>query len=106
MPKVTLIDENGNDLRVLTAESGLSLMETLRNSDVNDAIGMCGGICACATCQIYLDDASYKKVGSPGDFEAELILGSGVQKETSRLACQINVTDDLEGIRFAVAPLE
>lgn len=106
MPKVTLIDENGNDVRSFNAETGMSLMENLRNNDVEDILAICGGLCACATCQIYLDEASYAKVGTPGEIEAEMIGGSGVQKPTSRLSCQIKVTDNLEGIRFSIAPVE
>lgn len=106
MPKVTLIDENGNDVRSFNAESGLSLMENLRNNDAEDLLAICGGLCACATCQIYLDEASYAKVGGPGEVEAEMIDGSGVKKATSRLSCQIKVSDNLEDIRFSIAPVE
>lgn len=106
MSKVTLIDENGNDVRSFNAEPDLSLMENLRNNDAEDLLAICGGLCACATCQIYLDDASYEKVGNPGEVEAEMIEGSGVKKATSRLSCQIKVTDNLEGIRFSIAPVE
>lgn len=106
MSKVTLIDENGNDVRSFNAEPGLSLMENLRNNDAEDLLAICGGLCACATCQIYLDDASYAEVGNPGEVEAEMIEGSGVKKATSRLSCQIKVTDNLEGIRFSIAPVE
>lgn len=106
MSKVTLIDENGNDVRSFNAEPDLSLMENLRNNDAEDLLAICGGLCACATCQIYLDDASYAKVGNPGEVEAEMIEGSGVKKATSRLSCQIKVTDNLEGIRFSIAPVE
>ena len=106
MPKVTLIDENGNDVRSFNAENGISLMENLRNNDAEDLLAICGGLCACATCQIYLDEASYEQVGNPGEVEAEMIEGSGVKKATSRLSCQIKVTDNLEGIRFLIAPVE
>ena len=106
MPNITIIDENGQDIRSINAEAGLSLMESLRNNDVEEIIAICGGLCACATCQIYLDEESYAKVGTPGELEAEMIEGSGVKKPTSRLSCQIKVTDELAGLRFSIAPVE
>lgn len=106
MPIMTLTDENGHEIRTLNAESGISLMETLRNNNVDEILAICGGLCACATCQIYLDDESYAKVGVPGEIEAEMIEGSGVKTPTSRLSCQIKVTDELEGLRFSIAPVE
>lgn len=106
MPTMTITDENGQELRTLNAESGISLMETLRNNNVDEILAICGGLCACATCQIYLDEDSYAKVGVPGEVEAEMIEGSGVKAPTSRLSCQIKVTDELEGLRFSIAPVE
>ena len=106
MPKVTLIDENGSDVRSFNAEPGISLMENLRNNDTEDLLAICGGLCACATCQIYLDEDSYAKVGSPGEVEAEMIDGSGVKKPTSRLSCQIKITEESDNIRLSVAPVE
>ena len=106
MPTMILTDEQGHEVRTLNIESGISLMENLKNNDVDEVLAICGGLCACATCQIYLDDESYAKVGAPGEVEAEMIEGSGVKQPTSRLSCQIKVTDQLEGLRFSIAPVE
>lgn len=106
MPKMIVTDENGQELRTIDAETGISLMENLRNNQVDEILAICGGLCACATCQIYLDDDSYAKTGAPGEVEAEMIEGSGVKKPTSRLSCQVKVTDELDGLRFSIAPVE
>lgn len=105
MPKMTVTDENGQTIRDFDAIPGISLMENLRNNDFEDVVAICGGLAACATCQIYLDPSSYEKVGDPGDIEAEMMHGSGVRKQTSRLSCQIDVTDEIGSLTFSLAPI-
>lgn len=106
MPKITVTDEDGNEILAFNAEIGLTLMENLRNHDVEGILALCGGQCACGTCQIYLDASSYAKVGAPDEVEADVIEGSGLAKPTSRLSCQIRVTEELGALRFAAAPSE
>lgn len=105
MTKMTVTDENGQLIREFDATAGISLMENLKNNDFEDIVAICGGLAACATCQIYLDPSSYQKVGSPGEIEAEMMDGSGVRKQTSRLSCQIDVTDELGTLTFSLAPI-
>ncbi len=103
MPGISVIDINGDE-RSIDAANGLSLMENLQNNDVDGIWAICGGLMACATCHVYLDDASFAKVGPPGEIEAALLESSGVCRGTSRLSCQIEVEDALDGLRLTVAP--
>lgn len=105
MPKMIVNNENGQLIREFDATTGISLMENLKNNDFEELFAICGGLAACATCQIYLDPASYEKVGDPGEVEAEMMDGSGVRKQTSRLSCQIEVTDETDSLTFALAPV-
>ena len=106
MPKLTVTKEDGSPIVSFDAEAGLSLMENLRNQDVEGILAICGGLCACATCQVYLDDESFATLGAPGEVEADMIDVSGVGKPTSRLSCQINITDTTPDLRFSIAPVE
>jgi ferredoxin, 2Fe-2S len=103
MPRIRVTDLSGDE-RAIDAVNGLSLMENLQNNGIDDILALCGGLMACATCHVYLDDASFAKVGRPHEPEAELLDGSGVRCRTSRLSCQIEVEDAHDGLCLTVAP--
>jgi len=97
MPKVTFIDYQGTR-RDVDAASGDSVMETATSNDIPGIDADCGGACACATCHIYVDPQWVSVVGAPQDIEAEMLdVAEGVQ-ENSRLACQVVMTEDLDGL--------
>ncbi len=97
MPKVTFIDFQGV-ARDIDANTGDTLMEAATSNDVPGIDADCGGACACATCHVYIDFEWRAKVGESSDLEAEMLdVAEGV-KENSRLACQVSVTEDLDGL--------
>lgn len=104
MPQITVQDREGNILEVEATE-GYSLMETLRDID-NGVEAICGGMCSCATCHIYVADDWMAKLSPCGDEEQEILEDLQFRQENSRLSCQINVDASLEGIRVTVAPEE
>jgi 2Fe-2S ferredoxin len=62
-------------------------------------VGECGGNASCATCHVWVRPEFKERVGEPGDMEDDLLdLGVGERRETSRLGCQIEVTDELDGL--------
>ncbi len=73
-------------------------MEAATNNDVPGIDADCGGACACATCHIYVDEQWLETVGQPGELEAEMLeVAEGVE-DNSRLACQVSVTEDMDGL--------
>ena len=58
----------------------------------------CGGACACATCHVYVDDAWRKVTGEPAEMEEDMLDFAFDVRESSRLSCQIKVTDELDGL--------
>lgn len=97
MPKITFIDFEGTH-QTVDAELNQSLMEAATQNDVEGIDADCGGACACATCHVYIDQAWVERVGDPDDLEAEMLdVAEGVE-ENSRLACQISITDTLDGL--------
>src|ERR1700760_1757856 len=97
MAKITYIDSAGT-ARTIDPEVGSTVMETAIKNDVPGIEAECGGACDCATCHVYIDDAWREKVGGPSAMEEEMLdFGSDV-KANSRLACQIKVTDELDGL--------
>jgi len=103
--KVVMTDVNGAVQTIDDAAEGQSLMEIAKAHDVAGIFGDCGGGCACATCHVYVDPAWWDKVGGPDDIEfAMLDMVSDVQRDNSRLGCQIKMSPALDGITVTVAP--
>lgn len=97
MPKITFIDYQGQETTV-EGNVGDSIMEAALDNDVPGIDADCGGACACATCHVYIANDWLKIVGQPEDLEAEMLdVAEGV-KENSRLACQIKVSDEMDGL--------
>lgn len=96
MPKMTFIERDGTR-RDVDAPNGLSVLEVAHKHDI-DLEGACEGSLACATCHVIVDPAWAGKLGSPTDDEEDMLdLAFGLE-ETSRLGCQIVMTDTLDGL--------
>ncbi len=97
MPSVTYIEADGKEHKVDVAP-GLSLMEGAVNNLVPGIDADCGGACACATCHIYIEPDWHGKTGTRNEMEQSMLDFAEGIKDNSRLACQIKVTDELDGI--------
>ena len=80
------------------AEVGSTVMETALRNSVASIVAECGGSCTCATCMVYVDDAWSAIVGPPSAEEEEQLDSAFEVKPSSRLSCQIKVTDALDGL--------
>jgi len=98
MPKVVFITLGGAE-RIVDAHLGESVMSAAVRHGIPGIIGECGGNCSCATCHVYVADESIDEVGPVGDMEDDLLdLGVADRRESSRLACQIAMSDALDGL--------
>ncbi len=96
MPKLTFIEKDGNHKEV-DAPVGLSVMEIAHRFDV-DIEGACEGSLACATCHVIVDPEWYAKLSEPSEDEEDMLdLAFGL-KPTSRLGCQIVMSEELDGL--------
>ncbi len=102
MPKVTYIDVDGTRYDCVVA-SGLSVMEGAVSNGVPGILAICGGSCACSTCHAYIDDAWAARVGAANDIEDATLDLANDRKPTSRLTCQVQITDALDGLVVHVA---
>ena len=105
MPKVIYItaDEIRHEVDV---ETGYSIMEGAINNNIVGIVAECGGACACATCHSYVDTAWTDKIPAMDDMEDSMLDAAFERKDNSRLTCQIEMTDDLDGIVIHVADNE
>lgn len=99
MPKVTYISAE-NQITTTDVPVGENVMRGALYGNIDGIAGECGGACSCATCHVYVDDAWSQKVGGTcSDAEAELLEGAATEiKPTSRLSCQIVMSDELDGL--------
>jgi 2Fe-2S ferredoxin len=102
MPRVTYITPDGTHHEV-DVESGYSVMEGAINNDIEGIVAECGGACACATCHSYVDDAWLDKMPPMDDMEDSMLDAAFERKANSRLTCQIEISDALDGLVIHVA---
>ena len=101
--KGNLVTETGDEITENDATG--NLMEIARQNDADGIIGACGGVCSCATCHVRVKPEWLERVGRPGEDEQDLLELEDGADERSRLSCQIEMTDDLDGLVVEVAPL-
>lgn len=100
--KVTWVLPGGEEV-VADVQAGVNLMEAAQANNVAGIQGECGGSLSCATCHVHVEDDWLAKTGEKGDFEeAMLDMADGEVTGASRLSCQIEASDDLDGIRLIV----
>jgi|SRR5688572_18427249 2Fe-2S ferredoxin len=103
MPKLVVVTRDGKE-KTIEAESGLSVMEIIRDNGFDELLALCGGCCSCATCHVQVDPAFADKLAAMSEDENDLLDSSDHRNEYSRLSCQLNFSDDLDGLRVVIAP--
>ena len=97
MPKITFIEPDGTR-HTVEADLGSTVMEAALKNDIGGIVAECGGSCTCATCLVHIDEAWSPIVGTPHPEEDQMLDAAFEVKPTSRLSCQIKVTDELDGL--------
>jgi len=97
MPKITFIEHDGT-VHEIEAELGETVMEAAMRGSVSGIVAECGGSCTCATCHIYVDEAWFSKTGERSLEEEEQLDNAYDVRATSRLSCQIKMSEELDGL--------
>jgi 2Fe-2S ferredoxin len=98
MPKVIYVSHTGVS-REVDVPAGMTVMNAALRNGIDGIIAECGGVCMCSTCHVYVDEKFFGKLPPAQDTEeAVLEISAEERKPTSRLSCQIKVTDDLDGL--------
>ncbi|SFJ83015.1 ferredoxin, 2Fe-2S [Bosea sp. OK403] len=87
----------------LEALEGWRLMEIIRDWGL-PIKAECGGACACATCHVYVEQDWLAKLHPPLEEEIERLDDAFDVRPNSRLACQILISPELDGLKVALAP--
>jgi len=97
LPKITYIEHDGTE-HVIDVKPGMSVMEGAIKHNIPGIDADCGGACACATCHVHVDPAWFDKTGERSVMEESMLDFADNVSETSRLSCQIPVTEALDGL--------
>jgi 2Fe-2S ferredoxin len=98
VPAVTYVSTDGEHDEVELA-TGTTVKDGALENGVEGIVAECGGNAMCATCHVYVDESWLEKLPARSDVEDELLDSTACERaETSRLSCQIRMTDDLDGL--------
>lgn len=98
MVNIVFVAADGSRTEI-DAEPGTNIMQVALDNDVGGIIGECGGAMMCATCHCYVDDGWQTITGERKDGEEEMLdCAADEVKPASRLSCQIEVSEDMEGL--------
>lgn len=103
MPRFVIVDRSGQET-LLDCQPGRTVMEAIRDSGFDDMLALCGGCCSCATCHVFVDPRIADRLPPMSEDENDLLETSSHRNETSRLSCQIALTDAVSGLRVTIAP--
>lgn len=96
MPRVSFITPGGEEIEVADAEDNLMIAAVENQVDGID--GDCGGVGSCGTCHVVIDAAWAERVGPPSEMEQDMLELEDGATENSRLGCQVELSDELEGL--------
>jgi 2Fe-2S ferredoxin len=103
MAVLNVVDREGEKSSI-ESDTGYSVMDILRDNG-HDIAGICGGVCSCATCHVYVGPELMSKLDDRSADEQVLVESSEYYEEAkSRLCCQIEFTDALDGAEVTLAP--
>lgn len=103
MPRLNIVTRDGAE-RTIEGRAGWSVMENIRDNGFDELLALCGGCCSCATCHVHLDEHWFAKVGPRKPDEDDLLDTSDHKLATSRLSCQIEFSEALDGLTVRIAP--
>lgn len=103
MPQLTIVTRDGRE-RTVDGQSGLSVMEVIRDHGIDELLALCGGCCSCATCHVHVDEEWLGALPQMEADEDDLLDSSDHRSANSRLSCQIPFGPALDGLRVTIAP--
>lgn len=103
MPKIVYVEHNGTEHEV-EVPIGTSIMQGAVNHLIPGIEGDCGGLCACGTCHVYVPEQWVDACEPAEELEQGMLEFAFDVEESSRLSCQIFVTEQMEGMTVRMPP--
>ncbi|MDB5670755.1 MAG: 2Fe-2S iron-sulfur cluster binding protein [Alphaproteobacteria bacterium] len=103
MAQLTIVSRDGTE-KTVEGRNGWSVMENIRDSGFDELLALCGGCCSCATCHVQVDENWLAALPPVSADEDDLLDSSSHRQANSRLSCQIEFGEALDGLRVTIAP--
>jgi ferredoxin, 2Fe-2S len=88
-------------LHEVNAQEGQTLLSAIQNASVDGLVAECGGNSVCATCHCYIDEAQIASIQPADDDEEQMLeFVAAERKDNSRLACQLQITSNMDGLKI------
>ncbi len=105
MPEITFLQPDGSQ-QTIQADENISIMQAATENHIDGIEGACGGCMACATCHVYIHPDWVARVtaedNEQSEEEIDMLDTASDIRETSRLGCQIKLTNKLDGLIVAL----
>jgi len=103
MAQVFVTDRKGME-EAIDIQPGETLMQVISNAGMDDLLALCGGVCSCATCHVYINNVPEGVLPEMGEDEDALLDAATHRQGNSRLSCQIRLTNAYDGLKVTIAP--
>lgn len=103
MPKLIVVTRDGQE-KTVEGDVGLSVMEVIRDNGFDELLALCGGCCSCATCHVHVDPSFDGSLPAMSEDENDLLDSSDHRNSESRLSCQLQFSEAMDGLRVTIAP--
>ena len=103
MAQLTIVGRDGTE-KTIDAKAGWSVMENIRDAGFDELLALCGGCCSCATCHVHVAEEWLPRLKPMQEDEDDLLDTSDHRRANSRLSCQIEFGEELDGLRVRIAP--
>jgi 2Fe-2S ferredoxin len=101
--RISFVEADGTTHQV-EAEVGQKLMQVAVDHLIPGILAECGGWCACATCHVYADGERSDRLPAPSEEEKALLEGVLHLRDSSRLSCQVVLTEEMDGLVLHLPP--
>lgn len=102
MAKLIVVTRDGTEHEI-EGDTGLTVMENIRDAGFDELLALCGGCCSCATCHVHVEAAEGADIPAMSEDENDLLDSTSTRDGQSRLSCQIPFTEALDGLRVRIA---
>ena len=102
MAELTITGRDGTE-KTIQGKKGWSVMENIRDAGFDELLALCGGCCSCATCHVHVDEEWLDRLPKMSADEDDLLDSSSDRAGNSRLSCQIEFGEALDGLRVTIA---
>lgn len=102
MAKLIVVTRDGAE-HELEGDTSLTVMENIRDAGFDELLALCGGCCSCATCHVHVEAPEGAELAAMSEDENDLLDSTSTRDAQSRLSCQVQFTEALDGLRVRIA---